>query len=524
MKSQFTPLYGLLILAFFLISNSTNPPDGRTGAPGDGKCTNCHTGSNPNNFEGTLEILGIPDQLESNTTYSLTVKATRTGGDPIRAGFQLVALGAGDTNAGIFANPGEDATLITSEGRTYLEHNPALRFEDSDEVSWTVNWTSPAGLNEEVVFYANSVFGNGTSSNGDLSVETSVSRSLQSSNDPITTEFSSQNVSCANTEDGAISITVAGGTGNYTYEWSNGSREANLNNIPAGEYAVTVSDDAGASTTATTAISQPDELQLSIVELTNITCDNPIGFATVEASGGIPEYKYDWPSIEGSSVSLAVGEHEVTVTDGNGCQITTSVRIEKDVLLPQVNAGSTKEIDCTGPVIDLEGGASQGEEFTYLWSTSTGSILSGENTLNPTVEAGGLYTLLVTNSTTGCSASSQVEVVENLDAPIANAGTTKQLSCAEEVTSLDGTGSGMGDYEWSTTDGNFTGGTNTLTPTVNQSGTYTLKVTNPTNGCVGTATVSVIQDVNMPSAVAGEAQSLTCNTTELTLNGNGKWW
>lgn len=524
MKSQFTCIYGLFILAFFLISNSTNPPDGRTGAPGDGKCTNCHTGSNTNNFDGTLEVLGLPEQLESSTTYSLTVKATRTAGNPIRAGFQLVALGLDETNAGIFANPGDNATLKSSEGRTYFEHNPSLRFEEKEEVSWTVDWTSPSEIDKEVIFYANSIFGNGTSSNGDFSVETKLSRSMQSLTEPIVIMATAQNASCFGENDGAITFEATGGTGNYTYEWSNGSREAILNNVPAGEYTVTVTDDEGVSATVTASVNEPEELQLTIVDLTNINCNNPIGFSTVEASGGVPAYKYDWTGIEGPAVSLAVGEHEVTVTDGNGCTQTTSVIIEKDVLLPQVNAGPTKEIDCKGPVIDLEGGASQGDQFKYLWSTSTGSILSGENTLNPTVEAGGLYTLLVTNTTTGCSASSQVDVVENMDAPIANAGITKQLSCAEEAISLDGTGSGQGDsfmYEWTTADGNITNGNNTLTPTINQSGTYRLKVTDTSTGCTSTATVSVIQDVNMPSATAGESQSLTCNTTQLTLNGNG---
>lgn len=524
MKSQFTPLYFLLLLSIFLVSNSANPPDGRTGAPEDGACTNCHTGNNPNSFDGTLEILGLPDELIPNTTYELAVRMSKTSGNPVRAGFQMVALDANNANAGTFSNAGPSSSIKNSDGRTYFGHRPALRFEDQEAVSWTTEWTAPATGGTDITFYANSIFGNGNSSGGDFNLPITLTRPVRAGAQAISVQVSSTNVTCAGGNDGSLALTVTGGTGNPSYQWSNGSQEVSIDNLTAGEYMVTISDEGASNITTTFNISEPPPIQIAIRELVHIDCNNPTGSATVEATGGITGYAYRWGNGEGTTISLEEGTHEVTVTDGSGCTQTASVTIEENIALPDVNAGPSKALDCKGPVTELEGAGSQGDEFTYLWTTSMGNIISGETTLTPTIEAGGIYTLLVSNTATGCSASSQVEIMEDKVDPIANAGTVKQLNCSEDNASLNGEGSSTGEefeYEWITEDGNITSGRNTLRPSVSQVGSYTLWVTNTVNGCFSAATVEVIQDTNMPTAFAGAAKTLDCNTTQVTLTGNG---
>ena len=64
---------------------------------------------------------------------------------------------------------------------------------------------------------------------------------------------------------------------------------------------------------------------------------------------------------------------------------------------------STGIIDCNNSTITIDGvGSSTGTSFTYLWTTSDGTIDSGQNTLNPTVSSAGTYTLTVTNTDNGC--------------------------------------------------------------------------------------------------------------------------
>ena len=55
-------IYTFLALAastFLLVSFSANPPDGKTGAPGDSLCSECHTPSNAQ-FNGEISVEGFP--------------------------------------------------------------------------------------------------------------------------------------------------------------------------------------------------------------------------------------------------------------------------------------------------------------------------------------------------------------------------------------------------------------------------------------------------------------------------------
>ncbi len=526
MKSKFAPLYALFLLTFFLVSNSSNPPDGRTGAPGDGNCNNCHTGNNVNNFEGVLEIQGLPEEIIPNANYTIKVVAKKTGGDVVRAGFQMVILDDNNQNTGTFSNPGSNAVLKEDQGRNYFEHNPAQRFEDQEEVSWTVDWMAPSEANTGINIYANSIFGNGSGSSGDLQMETTLSSVVVNDIDPISVTITeTKNVICSGGSDGRATVNVMGGLAPYSYAWSNGGTEATVTNLTQGNHSVLITDAEGTTETIEVTIGEPNPVVIEVISQVNIDCMNPIGLVEVVASGGTPTYQYVWDDIEGAAVSLPVGDHEVTVTDGVGCTQTASVTIDKNVLLPQVNAGPNKAIDCKEAFAALEGRADEGPGISYLWTTTNGSILAGETSLEPIVEAKGIYTLLVSNTITGCNASSQVEVTEDFETPIANAGTTLQLNCAETFVTLNGSvesnSNNALDIQWSTDDGVTLDQAISLTPTISEVGTYTLVVTDTENGCSSSSTVAVIPDSSAPMAFAGEPQQLDCNTNQVTLNGNG---
>lgn len=64
-----------------------------------------------------------------------------------------------------------------------------------------------------------------------------------------------QPVSCFQSSDGLISISVSGGTVPYSYNWSNGSTQEDISNLAYGNYLLTVTDGAGCQTTASYAIS-----------------------------------------------------------------------------------------------------------------------------------------------------------------------------------------------------------------------------------------------------------------------------
>ncbi|NVO03364.1 MAG: T9SS type A sorting domain-containing protein [Bacteroidetes bacterium] len=73
------------------------------------------------------------------------------------------------------------------------------------------------------------------------------------------------NASCSGCSDGSATATVIGGTGPFTYTWSNGGTTATITNLPTGLYHVTVVDANGCYTTATDSIS----FSVAINEITN---------------------------------------------------------------------------------------------------------------------------------------------------------------------------------------------------------------------------------------------------------------
>ncbi|RME56994.1 MAG: hypothetical protein D6790_13980, partial [Caldilineae bacterium] len=177
-------------------------------------------------------------------------------------------------------------------------------------------------------------------------------------------------------------------------------------------------------------------------------------------------------------------------------------------------------LTCNTTQLTLDGSASsQGSQFTYQWSGP--GIVAGANTLNPVVDQPGTYTLTVTNNDNGCSASDSVTITQDTSPPLADAGPDMALTCNTTQLTLDGSASSQGSqftYQWSGP--GIVSGAHTLNPVVDQPGTYTLTVTNNDNGCSASDSVSVTLDTSPPLADAGPDMALTCNTTQVTLDGS----
>lgn len=151
----------LVIGVFILLSFSTNPPDGNTGAPGDDLCIQCHIQTNPSQ-NGTISLEGFPASITPNQTYLLTVINRLTEGNAVRAGFQVTILSPTNTKAGEMAGPSSSSAVSTFGGRQYWDHNPAVTYPDSNVVKWTVNWTAPdLPSGSQVTWYAAGNIANG---------------------------------------------------------------------------------------------------------------------------------------------------------------------------------------------------------------------------------------------------------------------------------------------------------------------------------------------------------------------------
>ncbi|HHB78684.1 MAG TPA: hypothetical protein ENK85_05580, partial [Saprospiraceae bacterium] len=243
---------------------------------------------------------------------------------------------------------------------------------------------------------------------------------------------------------------------------------------------------------------------------------NPVGgtFAGAGVSGN-----FFYPSVAG------VGTQTITYKykDSNGCfaQATMDIVVNS---LPIADAGAPDTVRCNKPNVLLDGSlSSKGNMFSYQWTTNIGNIVSGGTTLNPIVNAGGVYVLNVTNIVTGCNAVDSVVIVDRTLAPIAKSALPDTLTCDRAELNLDATASSQGsyfDYQWTTVDGLIVSGETSLEPTVNRPGTYVLEVTNTRTGCNALTDVKVFQDIVQPSADAGADQKLTCFASDVVLLGS----
>lgn len=136
--------------------------------------------------------------------------------------------------------------------------------------------------------------------------------------------------SLANCTSGGGSATAGatGGTGPYTFKWSNGAMTATITNVSAGTYTVTVTDALGCTASGSVSVAASIPPNVVIVASSNARCDQP-GSATASATGGANPYTYKWDNNEmtATAVNLTAGTHTVTVTDAAGCTATATVTI-----------------------------------------------------------------------------------------------------------------------------------------------------------------------------------------------------
>lgn len=328
-----------------------------------------------------------------------------------------------------------------------------------------------------------------------------------------------EGVNCLTPNGGSIDLEVSGGTPGYDFSWSNGAQSEDPDNLEAGEYFVTITDDEGC--TATTSAVVEENFDLPVVQSNTpdtVTCFQPVVTLDGTGSSSGAEFTASWsgpgltPSDNLTAFAQQSGEFILTISNTvNGCVAYDTVQVAADNALPDV-ALSTATITCEAQEIQIDAdGSSTGTEFDYAWAGP--AIVSGTNTLNPTVNAPGSYTLSITNTQNGCVSSSTVDIDENTTPPAIDAGPGAELTCEEPEIILSANASGNTNafvYTWTTSDGNIVSGPDELQPTVNAGGLYELEVIDTLNGCTATDTVSIFKDDNLPVAIINGPQLLDC--------------
>lgn len=327
----------------------------------------------------------------------------------------------------------------------------------------------------------------------------------------LTTAADSAN--CFGASDGAVMVSIAGGTATYNVQWDAAAGNAidtTVTNLPAGTYTVQVSDLNGCQETASVSIGEPAQILTSIASQNPLCNGSADGTATVSVSGGIPNFTFQWSNGDNGDTANALdaATYFVTVTDGNSCTTVDSISLTQPdqvaVSFQPQNVSCFSGAD--GSIVSQASGGTA--PYSYLWS-------NGDTTASLTALAAGNYCLTVTGSngctTTLCQDISQPAELILTTAPT-NAGCNGGSAGAIDLT-VNG-GSGSYTYLWNT--GDMTQDLSNLS-----AGNYAVTVTDG-NGCTAQTSLNLNESDAIDIQVSQQDVKCKGNTTgsiDITVSG-----
>lgn len=189
---------------------------------------------------------------------------------------------------------------------------------------------------------------------------------------------------CKNESTGSIDLTVVGGVQPYQYAWSNGATTEDINNLPAGNYMVVVSDDNFCTFSTSVTLTEPDDtLGYDFISNPAVCHGEASGSLHLSVEGGTPDYDISWSSGETTLdvVGLTAGWYTFLITDDHGCQQTDSAEVTQPDLL--LTNEIVTDVTCKGlsdGIIDISpsGGTAP---YNYTWFNSVFALSSQEQDL-----------------------------------------------------------------------------------------------------------------------------------------------
>jgi gliding motility-associated-like protein len=349
------------------------------------------------------------------------------------------------------------------------------------------------------------------------------------------------------------SLTISGSPASgVTYTWSGtgiigGTNSQNADVNQGGVYTLSVTNSDGCVGTETVNVTSDNAVPsftLGTASSVTTTCSNPT--ATLSASSSIdPDAVYTWitptsSTLTGTPVtSSTAGIYTVVVTNTvNGCStsLTSSqatVEVVADAGIPSVTlTANSVSITCANPAPSVTVSTTS-SPVSYSWSPTSGIVPGTETTASPVFNAAGSYSVVVTNTVSGCAtgiASNVVDVTLDNDIPVitlsatTNTGNITCLASSVVVTPTITPASGNLTYTWSPAAGISTP-INQASATFTDAGVYTLAVTNTVTGCVSSATsttntFTVTLDNTAPTATITAVSSNTmigCGASNATV-------
>lgn len=422
-------------------------------------------------LEAGLYTVTVTDRKNCEAVRSFTIEGSQ---GPVIDSFNITNVGCvGDTSGSI--------TVFYTQGDSAIA-----------SINWSNGDSGPTISNLGDGEYIVTI----TDRNGCMATDTAIVEvpptSLQ------ITSFIIDTPSCNGAMDGFLQIMVAGGSGNYRYQWSNNTMDSVLTNIGAGRYIVAVRDDSDCPPVIDTFdIPEPPAVEINILRIDPVTCNDDTtcnGLVIAEATGG-PDpslgYNFIWSSGEvgrsspDTATMLCKGDQFVIAANGD-CVDSVMINIPApDALDVDFNASEFNRPSCAG---DSDG------SISIVTSGGTGTRRVRWD-FGPTANqldnlSAGTYAFYVEDDN-GCRYRDSVELrnPDSLNAFILDAA-SRDISCNGDtdgrlVVAWNGGNDGPAQFDWS--------------PSVSSdsiasdlsSGTYFITVTD-SKGCIDSIQATIV--------------------------------
>ena len=307
-----------------------------------------------------------------------------------------------------------------------------------------------------------------------------------------------------------------GGTGGYTFLWSNNATTSVVNNLTTGTYDVTVTDFSQKTTTCKIEIKAYD-ISCSIIQDFPVTCTGDSdGQATVTAVSGAGGYSYLWDNGEtdATAIALDAGLHTVQVTDSENCSTTCSINITEPEEELSCTAIEINAVECKGEengeaTVSPAGGHGG---YTYAWD-------NGEDTARAIALDAGLHTVTVTDEQS-CTTTCSVMINEPANDLTCSAVDVNPVICKGqengEATVTPAGGNGGYSYLWDNNE-------STATAIALNAGLHTVTVTD-NKDCTSACSVTIDEPDDDLTCTASELKPVVCNgdsNGQATVNPSG---
>ncbi|MBX3164064.1 MAG: gliding motility-associated C-terminal domain-containing protein [Bacteroidetes bacterium] len=323
----------------------------------------------------------------------------------------------------------------------------------------------------------------------------------------LTVTASSTNICAGET----VTLDVAGAS---TYTWlPSNSTNTLITDAPTAtsDYTVLGTSTAGCASTETIQVVVVPIPTVSISVDNTVICEgSSVTFTAIGASN------YTWlPSGNTSSVITETPTLTTTYTiiaDNSGaCSVSETVEIVVNTVPTNVTATVTGTLSCTDPTATASfTGNSTSTDIDYVWFGPSSYSLAAQNASNITIA--GTYTLAVTNTITGCVATTTIDTPLGVMPPTVTASSSSgSITCVINSVTIEAVSNPTADVTYS-----WNGTITTSSFTTDVAGTYTVVVTDTISTCSSTAEVVVGSHTFIP--ITASVSPATCATGGLTNN------